>query len=43
MLLDQRPWRELGGGLVDVRRFLITHIHRDHYTQGVLLRREFCR
>jgi len=28
---------ELGG----VRRFLVTHIHRDHFTQAVVLRREF--
>jgi len=32
---------ELGAGLGDVRRFLVTHAHRDHYTQGVVLRREF--
>lgn len=32
---------ELGAGLGDVRRFLITHMHRDHYTQAVVLRREF--
>lgn len=31
----------LGSGLTDVRRFLVTHVHRDHYTQAVLLRREF--
>ena len=31
----------LGSGLPDVRRFLVTHIHRDHYTQAVVLRREF--
>ena len=31
----------LGAGLGDVRRFLVTHIHRDHYTQAVALRREF--
>lgn len=31
----------LGCGLGDVRRFLVTHIHRDHYTQAVTLRREF--
>ncbi|HXV92973.1 MAG TPA: MBL fold metallo-hydrolase, partial [Pseudonocardia sp.] len=31
----------LGSGLGDVRRFLVTHIHRDHYTQAVALRREF--
>ena len=31
----------LGRALDDVTRFLITHVHRDHYTQGVVLRREF--
>jgi glyoxylase-like metal-dependent hydrolase (beta-lactamase superfamily II) len=31
----------LGAGFPDVRRFLVTHIHRDHYTQAVVLRREF--
>ena len=32
---------ELGAGLPDVRRFLVTHVHRDHYTQAVAVRREF--
>jgi glyoxylase-like metal-dependent hydrolase (beta-lactamase superfamily II) len=31
----------IGSTLSDVTRFLITHAHRDHYTQAVLLRREF--
>jgi len=31
----------LGHDLGDVRRFLVTHVHRDHYTQAVALRREF--
>jgi glyoxylase-like metal-dependent hydrolase (beta-lactamase superfamily II) len=31
----------LGIGLSDITRFLVTHIHRDHYTLGVALRREF--
>jgi glyoxylase-like metal-dependent hydrolase (beta-lactamase superfamily II) len=31
----------LGHGLGDVHRFLITHVHRDHYTLSVRLRREF--
>lgn len=34
----------LGGisaGLADVSEFLVTHIHRDHYSQAVVLRREF--
>jgi glyoxylase-like metal-dependent hydrolase (beta-lactamase superfamily II) len=29
----------LGAGLADVRNFLITHVHRDHYTLAVELRR----
>ncbi|MCM3883689.1 MBL fold metallo-hydrolase [Frankia sp. R82] len=32
---------KLGAGLGDIRRFLVTHIHRDHYTQAVVLRRRF--
>ena len=31
----------LGAGLTDIRRFLVTHVHRDHYTQAVALRQEF--
>jgi glyoxylase-like metal-dependent hydrolase (beta-lactamase superfamily II) len=31
----------LGAGLGDVHRYLVTHAHRDHYTQAVALRREF--
>ena len=31
----------LGAGLSDVRRFLVTHVHRDHYSQAIALRREF--
>ncbi len=31
----------IGAELGDIRRFLITHVHRDHYTQGPVLRREF--
>jgi glyoxylase-like metal-dependent hydrolase (beta-lactamase superfamily II) len=30
----------LGYRLGDIRRFLVTHLHRDHYTQAVTLRRE---
>jgi glyoxylase-like metal-dependent hydrolase (beta-lactamase superfamily II) len=30
----------LGCGLSDVRRFLVTHVHRDHYTQAVHVRRD---
>jgi len=31
----------LGHTLPDVRRFLVTHVHRDHYTQAIAIRREF--
>ncbi|MFP5071074.1 MBL fold metallo-hydrolase [Pseudonocardia nantongensis] len=30
----------LGSGFGDVRRFLVTHAHRDHYTLASMLRRE---
>jgi glyoxylase-like metal-dependent hydrolase (beta-lactamase superfamily II) len=30
----------LGHGPAEVRRFLITHLHHDHYTNAVLVRRE---
>ncbi len=33
--------RILGLGLSDVDRFLVTHIHRDHYTQAVALRADY--
>ena len=31
----------LGAGVGDVRRFLVTHLHRDHYAMAVAVRREF--
>ncbi|MEJ3657559.1 MBL fold metallo-hydrolase [Actinomycetes bacterium KLBMP 9759] len=36
-----RALEALGAGFGDVRRFLVTHAHRDHYTQAVTLRKEF--
>jgi glyoxylase-like metal-dependent hydrolase (beta-lactamase superfamily II) len=33
--------KAIGAGLGDVSQFLVTHVHRDHYTQAVALRREF--
>ncbi|HXB46494.1 MAG TPA: MBL fold metallo-hydrolase [Streptosporangiaceae bacterium] len=41
--LDQlkRSLAAIGAGLPDVRRFLVTHMHRDHYTQAVEVRRLF--
>src|SRR5215469_9682141 len=35
----ERSLRKIGAGFGDIRRFLITHIHRDHYTQAIGLRR----
>jgi glyoxylase-like metal-dependent hydrolase (beta-lactamase superfamily II) len=31
---------EVGHTIRDIRRFLVTHVHRDHYTQAVTLRTE---
>jgi glyoxylase-like metal-dependent hydrolase (beta-lactamase superfamily II) len=39
-LLEQAV-KLLGCGLADIRRFLVTHVHRDHYTMAVAVRREF--
>jgi glyoxylase-like metal-dependent hydrolase (beta-lactamase superfamily II) len=33
--------KELGFRLADITRFLVTHVHRDHYTQAVAVRKEF--
>jgi glyoxylase-like metal-dependent hydrolase (beta-lactamase superfamily II) len=33
--------RELGAEVGDVQRFLVTHMHRDHYSQAINVRREF--
>ncbi|WP_298208150.1 MBL fold metallo-hydrolase [Ferrimicrobium sp.] len=37
----QKALRSLSASLGDISLFLVTHIHRDHYTQAVALRREF--
>jgi glyoxylase-like metal-dependent hydrolase (beta-lactamase superfamily II) len=39
-LLEQAV-KVLGYELAETRRFLVTHVHRDHYTMAVALRREF--
>jgi glyoxylase-like metal-dependent hydrolase (beta-lactamase superfamily II) len=41
--LDQleRSLAVIGAGVRDVSRFLVTHMHRDHYTQAVEIRRLF--
>ncbi|MGH3301904.1 MAG: MBL fold metallo-hydrolase [Streptosporangiaceae bacterium] len=37
----ERSLASIGAGLGDVRQFLVTHMHRDHYTQAVEIRRLF--
>ena len=37
----EKALARIGAGLGDVTRFLVTHVHRDHYTQAVTVRREF--
>jgi glyoxylase-like metal-dependent hydrolase (beta-lactamase superfamily II) len=37
--LLERSLAALGHGLHDIRRILVTHVHRDHYTQAVAIRR----
>ncbi|HVE31271.1 MAG TPA: MBL fold metallo-hydrolase, partial [Mycobacteriales bacterium] len=37
----ERSLKQLDAGLGDIDRFLVTHVHRDHYTQAVAIRREF--
>ena len=37
--LLERSLAQLGHALRDVRRVLVTHVHRDHYTQAVAIRR----
>lgn len=36
-----RSLDQIGYGLGDISEFLVTHMHRDHYTQAVAVRREF--
>jgi len=36
----ERSLARLGAGLRDVRRFLVTHVHRDHFTQAIAINRE---
>jgi glyoxylase-like metal-dependent hydrolase (beta-lactamase superfamily II) len=38
--LLERSLKEAGFALGDIDRFLVTHVHRDHYTQAVTVRRE---
>lgn len=36
----ERCLRQLGAGFGDIRRFLVTHVHRDHYTMAAVLGEE---
>jgi glyoxylase-like metal-dependent hydrolase (beta-lactamase superfamily II) len=38
--LLERSLATIGAGLPDVRMFLVTHLHRDHFTQAVVISRE---
>lgn len=38
--LLERSLREAGYGWGEIRRCLVTHVHRDHYTLAVVIRRE---
>lgn len=35
----ERSLAKIGAGFGDIRQFLVTHIHRDHYTQAIGLRK----
>ena len=35
--LLEKSLRDLGFGLSDITRFLVTHVHRDHYTQAAVI------
>ena len=37
----ERSLRQIGAGFGDIRRFLVTHVHRDHYTMAATLGSEF--
>ena len=39
-LLD-RSLRSIGSGFGDIRRFLVTHVHRDHFTLATVLGHEY--
>lgn len=39
--LLERCLRDVGFGFGDIRRFLVTHIHRDHYTLATVLGHEY--
>jgi glyoxylase-like metal-dependent hydrolase (beta-lactamase superfamily II) len=36
----ERSLARIGAGVRDVRRFLVTHVHRDHFTQAIAINKE---
>lgn len=38
--LLEKGLARIGAGVGDIRQFLVTHVHRDHYTQAVTIRNE---
>ena len=39
--LLERCLRDVGYGFGDIKRFLVTHVHRDHFTLATVLGREY--
>lgn len=39
--LLERSLRQVGYGFADIRRFLVTHVHRDHFTLATVLGHEY--
>jgi glyoxylase-like metal-dependent hydrolase (beta-lactamase superfamily II) len=39
--LLEKSLGEVGFGVADITRFLVTHVHRDHYTQAAVIGREY--
>lgn len=39
--LLEKSLGDLGFGLGDITRFLVTHVHRDHYTQAAVIGKEY--
>ncbi len=37
----ERSLRQIGAGFGDIRRFLVTHVHRDHYSMAAQLGEEY--
>src|SRR5690606_27836861 len=35
--LLEKSLTEIGAGVGDIRSFLVTHVHRDHYTQAITI------